>query len=635
MFGLFLALGNAAYRLIPAQVAEAWPSGSVFEALQPASGVSLIRFAPRHASKSGPAFVWSKDQQLLVCLDGYIVTDSVGENGGLDRQLESLAEMFRTRGIADSIKYIAAGSYTMFVVDLSRGACHVLGDQVGSLPLYLAAEDGGYVVSTNPVALARVSACDRTFDQTACAEWALIGYAIGDRYPLKGIRTLKTGRMFTWDLTSSNYQISAVPDTIWNTPLLENKPRLADIAEQFGQAIRRIAAIDPHPANLQSAGMDSRLILASWPRGYNPDCYTYGNPDAHEIGFARAIAHTRGSRWHHVWCEGDEASEYLDRMFALSGIIAWPDRYFAGVQMARDGHHGTLDGLSGDVTLGGSFYTFDRRFSRAGKMARYIGQLIDQPISRFGLDRIASELFDNITQAKNPAILREFTTADFVQAVLQERQNILSDIHRELSEDHAAGNSLAILWRNFLLRNRMPHMTVQQAVMCRAAVNVYSPFSNDRDFTRLLLGIRPQDTAFAKLYIRMYRKLFPAYARIPWGASMIPINRPAFNHKLSSILMSKRVHIPWLTGPVDSHPNDPNSWGLWLRQSARMRESGISSLRAAGILDEQNAAAAAAEIAAGRRLGGGKLFHFASIARWIMLSRDTVGGNVSRHAGTT
>jgi asparagine synthetase B (glutamine-hydrolysing) len=635
MYGAFLALGNAASRLDVSQIAAAWPSASAYDAVEPAAGITLLRFSPRHTMKSGPAFVWSRDRQLLVCVDGYVVTDGVGETGGLGAQLASLAETFRSRGVPDSLRYIAAGSYTMFVVDLSRNTCYVVGDQMGSLPIYLAKEDGGYAISTNPVALASVGLIDRAVDLTACAEWALIGYTVGDRYPLKGIRTLKTGKLFNWDIKSSRAVIGAVPDSIWATTLREEKPGVQQIADLFAQSCRRIAAIDQSPANLQSAGMDSRLILASWPKGCNPDCYTYGNPEAHEIGIARSIAHTRGSRWHHVWQDGDVVADYLERMFRVAGVIAWPDRYFAGVRIAQDGHRGTLDGLMGDVLLGGSFYTFDRRFSMAGRAARYFGHLLDQPISRLGLDRIADEMYDNIVQIKDISGLREYTTADFARMVMDEKTNIMADIHRELSECKPADDSLAVLWRNFLLRNRVPHMTTQQAVMCRASVNVYSPFANDRDFTRLLLGIKPRETAFARLYIKMYRELFPDFARLRWGTSMIPINRPAFNHKLSSILLSKHLYVPLATSRTYGKPVDPNSWGVWLQRNARMREFGISSLRSAGILDETNAEVAVAAIAAGTRHGNGKLFHFASIARWLAFSRDTVGGNIFQHAGTS
>src|SRR5512146_3012511 len=104
-----------------------------------------------------------------------------------------------------------------------------------------------------------------------------------------------------------------------------------------------------------------------------------------------------------------------------------------------------------------------------------------------------------------------------------------------------AEDSMAMLWRNFLLANRGAHYTNQQGVVCKKFVNVYYPFTNDREFSRLAMSIHPKDSMYRRYYIRLYRRCHPRFAEIPYGDTLIPIRRPVLNHKLSKILISKNL----------------------------------------------------------------------------------------------
>jgi hypothetical protein len=95
------------------------------------------------------------------------------------------------------------------------------------------------------------------------------------------------------------------------------------------------------------------------------------------------------------------------------------------------------------------------------------------------------------------------------------------------------------------------------------------------------------------------------------------------NHKLSTILLSKNISIPHLTGSPHGRVRDPNGWSTWLEESGKLREYVQSCLASAGMLDKSRADVYFRNIASGKTKGGGKLFHLASIAKWMTLSKTS------------
>ena len=183
---------------------------------------------------------------------------------------------------------------------------------------------------------------------------------------------------------------------------------------------------------------------------------------------------------------------------------------------------------------------------------------------------------------------------------------------------------MAMLWRNFLLATRAVHYTNQQGVVCKKFINVYYPFTNDRDFARIAMTIHPEDSMYRRYYIHLYRRCHPRFAGIPYGDTLIPIRRPAINHKLSKILISKNLSIPKLTGSPQGRVRDPNGWSIWLEESGKLRDYVQSCLASAGLLDKTRADAYFKGIASGKVRGGGKLFHLASMAKWMTLSKSSL-----------
>ncbi|MEW6050263.1 MAG: hypothetical protein AB1644_04275 [Candidatus Zixiibacteriota bacterium] len=624
MYGQLVACGSAARLLSHEYLLKAWPIKSHTEIIAPHPEIVLARFTPPQTEHE-TSFLWSDDKAVLVSVDGFLLTDRIRLSAPHSQHAISFANLCSGEGYEAAWRSIVAGSFNLVVVDLSRHELHVTKDHIGTFSLYHSPVDGGWLLSSNPVALALTGLVNTEIDLTACAEWAFIGYTIGDRYMTKGIRNVRPDTAFRWDLIGAKGGFDANPDSPWNILPDRKSPPVDDAIDSLVEACRRVSLVDPAPANFQSAGWDSRAILAAWPDSYNPTCYTYGDPDSHEVHIAHTVADTRASRWVHVWPGGDEAAHHLETLFDMTGHIVFPDRYFTARQMRQDSHTGALDGFIGGVLVGHGYYTCDRHFSPVVRVVRLAGLYRDQSVSAVGFDRVAEALLDDIQEISDPAELCRYVTYDVSGALNREKPGILQDIRDELTRLKQSSDSLSVLWRNFFMANRSAHAIVQQAVLSRAFVHIYCPFSGDLDFLRLQMRIRPADAAHHRYYREIYRRKFPKFGKILYGDSLMPLHVAPLRHRISRMIIEEGYTIPGLTANANGRERDANSWGRWLRQSERLRLTTLQLLRDGGMIDEQRAATTLHEVCNGSRRWFGKLFHLASIARWMSLSGNNSG----------
>jgi hypothetical protein len=455
----------------------------------------------------------------------------------------------------------------------------------------------------------------------SCAEWAFAGSTIGDRYMLKGIKVAYPHTSFIWDSKSSSGQFKQNDDSPWDIVPSMKIPTIDQLADSFIEGCKRLSAVEPLPAHFQSSGKDSRLILAAWPNGYNPPCYTYGDPESLEVGIARSVAKLRGSEWIHVWLDGDEVAENLTNLFNASGMIIWPDRYFSARQMQKDGHTWVTDGYWGGVQTHPGGYDCDRYFSLISRIARWFTVFIDQKVSSIGLDRIAETLTGYLLETHLVIeFLSDFVSEEFIAELSKQKSQIKNDVYEELKRLVPPNDSLAILWRKYISSNRGLRQHAQQGVMCRSFINVYYPYCGDLNHHRLQLRVKPSVSAYDRQLIILYRKRFPEYADIPYGSSLLPLRVSPFRSKLSRILISSGRQIPLLTGETGGRARDANSWVVWLKKSQALRENAADFLREGGIINEKAIAKTFDDISTGKKKGTGQIFHLASLAKWITLS---------------
>jgi len=620
MYGLFVAVGTAARELNEERILGTWPCDSAVEVISPLPDVIIARFTPSGSSES-TGFIWSENRQMVVCVDGYLLSNRARTGAGREEHLRAFVRICQDEGCAVALRSPIGGACNLVVVDVKASQVHVKTDYIASIPLFYSELDNGWLISSNPVALVRTGMIDNEIDMTACAEGIYYGYTFGNRSALRGIKITDPLKSFCWQSDHSRGAWEKSGDSPWNILPSEDQPSVDQLADGFLEACRRHSAIDPRPAHLQSAGKDSRLILAGWPQGYNPPCYTHGNPESHEVHIARSVANLRGSEWTHVWPDGDDVAQRIPDLFNASGLIVFPDRLFAAEQMRDKGHVGTLDGFFGDIGLGNSYYSIsNRRFSLITRMLRFATIHVDQKVSKIGLDRITEMLYSDILEVRNDRWLLDYISPDFVEQLSKCKHEILHDISNQVKRAVPDNDSFSILIRSFMLANRSCHSIVQQGVVSRMCVNIYYPFSADIDYLRAQLHVRPERAVFNKLYFSLYRRRFPEYCKLLYGATLLPMNRSPLSHKLSVLLLSRNMSIPYVTGNAKGKERDANSWGIWLQESHRLREVAAGFLREGGILNEKNWPATSDAIASGQKRGIGKIFHLAAVAKWIAMS---------------
>jgi hypothetical protein len=88
--------------------------------------------------------------------------------------------------------------------------------------------------------------------------------------------------------------------------------------------------------------------------------------------------------------------------------------------------------------------------------------------------------------------------------------------------------------------------------------------------------------------------------------------------------------VPFLTGKTNGKILDFNNWRIWFKESQALREKFTHLLSENGLADKNTLHANMSQIASGQKTGSGKLFHLATIARWIHMAQPPRGTGSSR-----
>jgi hypothetical protein len=607
--GFAVGFGDAASALSPHLLSAAFDDASdaKVEHYTDERTVSVMVMVPR-GSGAPPLLAWRRGGRLGVALDGYVVTDVAGPPA---RQLERLAQLVEERGVEGALGAIEAGAFNLVALDLDARRFVVANDRFASIPLYVADTPAGAVISTVPRLPVATGLVSREPDLTACAELIYLGYTVGERYFLKGMRRVAPASLLTWEegrgrLVSRRTPAGDLPDVPATTPA-----DLDGIAETVRAACRRMASVSGRTALFLSGGMDSRLILAAWPGDRDLPCYSYGPPGFADVALARQVAAVRGVPFTRVPLDGNEVAADIDRILCFSGPPAFPNRYLAARRVHDDGFDTVLDGYMGDVLLGGSYFGKGPTTSRLARYARHLNRLLDEPSRRVGLDRIAESLFDELVDGSADGWLARNGDAGFARAIAAERPRILEDIGAALRGMATPDGSTALLVRNFNMRGKALSYSIFQAVGSRRFVRVGLPLMCDRALVEATLRLPPDEVAFRKMYIRLFRRHFPAYAKVRYTASLQPLERPALLHHWVESFGPGRIR---LTPTTRALALGYNEWRTWLHESERLRARAVVLLARLGVAGSERLTATFARIEKGQEAGSGDLFNLAALA---------------------
>lgn len=611
MYGLLAVFGPAARDVNRARILSAARSIAPTDADLYCDGerVSVALFSPPERPGTAP-FEWTRDGRLGCALDGYVVTATPGS---LALQRRELLRLIEAEGVENALRKIVAGAFTFALLDLDRELFTVANDRVGSIPVYYGALPNGCVVATAPTLPGALGLTSREPDLTAVAELVFIGHTVGDRYFSRGLRRLPPASILRWDHRRSELSVSATGlDPVRLGPA-DRTPDVDEIGELVKTSCRRIAGLGGEHALLLSGGMDSRLILAAWPREEKLPCYSYGPPEFADVAFARAAAAVRGSTFTRVPLDGDEVADGIDEMLRLSGPPTFPPRYLTGRRLAADGFDVALDGYAGDVLLGGSYYGFGRFLSRPARWAQLVNRLGDRRVSDVGLDALTEGLLESLWDAGATEWLDRYADPEVARMLAAQKPAILQDIRTTLGEMAPPEGSVAVAVRDFKLMQRALRTTLHQGVLCRRFVRIGYPLFCDAPLLEATWRIAPRHTAFRRLYIRLFRRHFPEYAEVPYAASLLPLKHSSLLHRATMAMRGRGVRLPW-TGFARPKYDE---WDTWLRESSALRERAIVLLSELGLADRPRLRTMLDRIGSGQDKGTGDLLHVGALAQLV------------------
>lgn len=618
MHGILIGFGDITEKISKEKVRK-WnnfPERTKVNVLSSPNQYFLAVLSPDEAADES-SFAWSENRKWLIVVDGYIILKSIVAKKFQNNHLKTLVEAINRKGISEALSLIASGSFNAAIIDTENNFFFVINDRIGSIPLYYAQTSTGSLFSTNPIALVSSGLLAHEIDYTACAEFAFFGYTIGSRCFSKSLKMFPPSSMLKWSnceqeifIEQSALKFNYMPDTSSSGDMVDK------LAKSIRGASQRISDQPDRFAHLQSAGMDSRLILASWPDEHPIPCYTYGNHNSYEAMVAKSIADTKGSSFHHFRPSGDQIAENLDTMFNRSGMMVYPDRFAIAEQIRKDGYTAILDGFLGGA-LSGFYYTFDQHLF-PNNYLRLLLIFKDQKVSQLGLEKLTNVLYKELC-IEDTTVVSDYFNNDIATRLELQKDDMMHDIYEELKIHAPKNDSVALLFRNFKIANRAIHAIAMQGVMTRQFVQVYLPFSGDLEYNDLMLNLDPKHVAYKKLYISLFKKHFPAYAELLYGHSKLPLKRSPFSHKWASRLNKKKLKIPYLTGNNFGLNQNPNNWNSWLKESPSLRDKAISYFNLDGIGNEENVKRIFKGIEEGSKKGSGKIFHLAGIANWLKL----------------
>ncbi len=182
------------------------------------------------------------------------------------------------------------GNFALFLC--IGGKCVLMNDAPGFVRLYTSSD--GFFYSTSWLA-----ACAYTGpvepDETAAAEYVLLGASHSDMTVARGITTLPLGHVF--DLAGKRIRRRLPADT-WEKADI---PASFDAAvEEMGDHLRTVfgEVATAFPGRVRAAlsgGFDSRLIVAGLlARGNHPELFVYGDATSEDIPIARRVADSAG-----------------------------------------------------------------------------------------------------------------------------------------------------------------------------------------------------------------------------------------------------------------------------------------------------------------------------------------------------
>jgi hypothetical protein len=610
MHGLFFQWSNSVEQIKPFKEVWQYPNESEHREIKLSPNENLHTLDGQSYEQS-----YFENSQLIILVDGDISLNS--SNLSLNEALRSLANTFLTSGYQAVIKAIKAGSFNLVIFDKQLQELFFLNDFIGSIPLYYAQNQQNIVISSNPRAVFKTGVISKTIDMTGVASFVHLGYGFSSRHITKELNKLSANHCIKYSCNTKSIEVLKGNYNLFESFPQQHDYKKSNYSSLIKNACSRVAEHSGNTASFLSGGLDSRMVTAAWPSHNKLEHFTYGAEGSAEIEFAKMVAELNKAPLHHLVPQGNEITEALESIFEFSGLACFPERYYFAEIMAKQGFNSVNDGFLVDVFLGGDFYNNDSYLSKRSKIAKYFGVFIDQKTRNHSIEAIAQAYFDSANLVKNYNGLKQYLDPDFIAAIKLEKENIIEDIYNEVKRLSQYTESIAYIFRNITASNRSANYTLTQGVNARQFLKVNYPLGLDKDLTYKSLELAPKHAAYRRGQLKALQDNYMSYATIPYSRTLIPATYSATAHKWASILNGMNIHIPGFNYQYKNKDIQFSNWSQWFANTESLRELARTWLLSGGISTATKLDSFFNDVAKGKKLANGHIFHIAGISRWL------------------
>jgi hypothetical protein len=129
--------------------------------------------------------------------------------------------------------------------------------------------------------------------------------------------------------------------------------------------------------------------------------------------------------------------------------------------------------------------------------------------------------------------------------------------------------------------------------------------------------VEPRVTAFHRNQIRLFRRRYPAYAEVPYAASLLPVKHDSLVHQWGPRLHRRGLRFPLIEPRVAGVKPDHDEWHEWLQASPSLRARVGGLLLKLGLAHPDHLQSKLEDIEHGRERGAGELAHLAALAHLL------------------
>ncbi len=282
---------------------------------------------------------------------------------------ETLLDLYVRHGV--SALYALNGLYVILIWDKHRRSLTLVNDRHGFRKLYYCVLNGMLILSTQMKAIVKIMPHKPRIDELAVAQFLSMGYPMGNRTMIKGIKRISPATVLTYNchgIRESHY---------WNYSILSDSALTLDdsaslLAGVIKKSVERSVASFENLVLPCTGGLDSR-ILAGFVGQMRNDvvAYSYGHRHTYDVRYGRKIARAVGFK-HKFLPLPDKYIEfyYPQAMEINEGEVCLHTAHICRLNQAGPKGAGILTGFIGDVLSGKRLYeNFD---SYEGKIKRFL-----------------------------------------------------------------------------------------------------------------------------------------------------------------------------------------------------------------------------------------------------------------------